>query len=43
MSNSHGDRLRQLRQSNASGKHGDRRLKRLRDRGAVKRNAIKEG
>lgn len=31
-----------LRSSGASGKHGDRRLKRRRDRGASKRAAIRE-
>lgn len=31
-----------LRSSGAAGKHGDRRLKRLRDRGAQKRFAIRD-
>ena len=37
-----GQRLAELRRSSASGTHGDRRTKRLRDRGAQKRAAIKD-
>jgi len=37
-----GQRLQELRRSGAAGKHGDRRTKRLRDRGAQKRAAIKD-
>jgi hypothetical protein len=33
----------ELRRSGASGKHGDRRLKRLKTRAASKRAAIREG
>lgn len=34
-------KTQQLRRSGAAGTHGDRRTKRLRDRGAIKRAAIK--
>jgi hypothetical protein len=37
-----GRRLAELRRSNASGKHQDRRTRRLRDRGSIRRQAIKE-
>jgi len=37
-----GQRLQELRRSGASGKHGDRRTKRLRDRSAQRRAAIKD-
>lgn len=36
------ERVQGIRKSNASGKHGDRRTKRRRDRGAQRRFAIKE-
>jgi hypothetical protein len=39
---SHGQRLQELRRSGASGKHGDRRTKRQRDRASRKRAALKE-
>lgn len=34
--------MRQRRSSNAAGTHGDRRTKRLRDRGARRRAAIRD-
>ncbi len=34
--------VQELRRSGAAGKHGDRRLKRLRARGAQKRAALRE-
>jgi hypothetical protein len=37
-----GQRLTELRRSGASGRHGDRRTKRVRTRGAAKQKAIKE-
>jgi hypothetical protein len=37
-----GTRLQELRRSNASGKHQDRRTRRQRDRSAVRRQMIKE-
>ena len=42
MSKQTGRRLAELRRSGASGKHPDRRTKRLRTRQAVKAAAIKE-
>jgi hypothetical protein len=35
-------RMQELRRSGAAGTHGDRRTKRARTRGAIKRNALKE-
>ncbi len=35
--------VQELRRSGAAGKHGDRRLKRLRTRAALKRAAVREG
>lgn len=37
-----GQWLVELRRSHAAGKHGDRRTKRNRDRGAQRRNAIRD-
>jgi hypothetical protein len=37
-----GQRLQELRRSSAAGAHGDRRTKRLRDRGAQKRAAVQD-
>lgn len=37
-----GERLQELRRSSAAGTHGDRRTKRLRDRSAQRRAAIRE-
>lgn len=37
-----GQRLTELRRSGAAGKHGDRRTKRLKTRGARKSAALKE-
>lgn len=34
--------MQELRRSSAAGTHGDRRTKRLRDRGAQKRAALRE-
>lgn len=36
------EHIQGLRRGNAAGKHGDRRTKRVRDRGAAKRAALKE-
>lgn len=37
-----GQRLAELRRSNASGTHGDRRTKRLRDRSSRERESIRD-
>lgn len=37
-----GTRLFELRRSNAASKHGDKRTKKLRDRKAIRDNAIKK-
>jgi len=42
MKNNRVERVQGLRRSGAAGKHGDRRLKRRRDRGAAKRAALRE-
>jgi hypothetical protein len=42
MSSDEGKRLAELRRSGASGVHGDRRLKRQRDRSSQVRKAIEE-